>query len=271
MTFRQRYCVFTFAFNTMMTVIIFPCYCIIPALLYWGRDLMVYTTLEQLRWQLRLGTVWVVLMRLNEIIVSLPSGYIQSQRCSMAYQFMIPYIAVSVLRCYILPWWLGGKEIAFLASGAIRDRLKERNKDLRAGLGVRLRLMGWNCRIYFHLLFCLFCLGAAGIDWWRAAKLHRATGDIVPALRHLLVNSMLPPMWWLMLFLAYLIPVVYVFFPMTVADRDDLMDFDPKTGAGYPKTKQINQTWGVVPLIREIFWALTLIYCVVIFIGTFIY
>jgi hypothetical protein len=255
----------------MMTLLILPCYFIIPALLYWGRDLMVYTTLDQLRWQLRLGAIWVFLLRLNEVVVSLPSGYIQAQKCSMAYQFMIPYIAVCVLRCYILPWWLGGKEIAFLASGAIRDRLKERNKKLRAGLGTRLYLMGWNCRVYFHVIFVAFCFGAAGIDWYRAAKIHKETHNIVPALRHLLVNSMLPPTWWLMLALAYLIPVVYVFFPPTVPDREELLQFDPKTGVGYPKAKEIKHAWGVLPLIREIIWGLTIIYCIVLFIGTFIY
>lgn len=189
----------------------------------------------------------------------------------MAYQFMIPYIAMCVLRCYVLPKWLGGKEIAFLASGAIRDRVKERNEKLRAGLRTRLRLLGLNCRIYFHVIFVLFCFGAAGVDWWRAAKIHQHTGNIIPALRHLLVNSMLPPIWWLMLALSYMIPIVYLFFPSTVPDREDLMDFDPKTGVGYPKVKQIKQVWGVLPLAREIIWGLTSVYCLVLFIGTFIY
>ncbi|PVH73782.1 glycosyltransferase family 2 protein [Cadophora sp. DSE1049] len=271
MTFRQRWCIFTFAFNTLMTIPVFLCYFIIPALLYWGHDLMVYTTLDQFRWQLRLGSIWVCLLRINELVISLPSGYIQAQRCAMAYQFMIPYMAVCVLRCYILPKWLGGKEIAFLASGAIRDKLKERNPKLRAGLLVRLKLMGWNCRVYFHLLFVGFCLGAAGIDWWRAWKVGQRANDIVPALRHLLVNSMLPPLWWLMLVLAYLIPVVYVFFPPSVPDREELWDFDQKTGVGYPKVKEMKQVWGVLPLVREVLWGLTIVYCIVLFVGTFIY
>jgi hypothetical protein len=131
--------------------------------------------------------------------------------------------------------------------------------------------LGLNCRIYFHALFVLFCFGAAGTDWWRAAKIHKEAGDIIPALRHLLVNSMLPPIWWLVLAMSYMIPVVYLFFPSTVPDREDLMDFDLKTGVGYPKVKQIKQVWGVLPLLREILWGLTLIYCLVLFIGTFIY
>jgi hypothetical protein len=271
MTFAQRWCIFTFAFNTMMTIPMFIAYFIIPVLIYWGRDLMVYTTPDQLRWQIRLCAIWVWALRINEIVLTLPSGYIQGQRSAMAWQFMIPYIAVSVLRCYILPTWLGGKEIAFLASGAIRDRLKERNAKLRAGLWVRVKLMGINCRVWFHVLFVLFCFGAAGLDWWRAWKIGQHAGDIKQALRHLVVNSMLPPMWWLFLAIAYMVPVWYVFFPPTVPDLDDMMDFDPKTGAGQPKHKEIKQVWGVLTLVREICWGLTVVYCLVLFVGTFIY
>ena len=112
---------------------------------------------------------------------------------------------------------------------------------------------------------------AATVDWIRAAKIHRKTHDIVPALRHVLVNSMLPPIWWLMFALACLIPIVYVFFPPSVPDREELWDFDINTGVGYPKVKEMKQVWGVLPLVREIVWGLTVIYCIVLFIGTFIY
>ncbi|KAG4415720.1 hypothetical protein IFR04_011133 [Cadophora malorum] len=271
MTFRQRWCIFTFAFNTIMTIPVFICHFIIPALLWWGQDLMVYTTLSQFRWQLRLASIWVCLLRINELFLSLPSGYIQAQRGAMAFQFMMPYMATCVLRCYILPKWLGGKEIAFLASGAIRDKLRERNKQMRAGLLVRLKLIGWNCRVYFHLIFVGFCFGAAGMDWYRAWKIQWDEGSVIPALRHLLVNSMLAPPWWLMLALSYLVPVAYVFFPPSVPDREALWDFDQKTGVGYPKVKEIKQTWGVLTLVREVLWGLTIVYCIVLFVGTFIY
>ena len=232
---------------------------------------MVYTTLSQFRWQLRLASIWVCLLRINELFLSLPSGYIQAQRGAMAFQFMMPYMATCVLRCYILPKWLGGKEIAFLASGAIRDKLRERNKQMRAGLLVRLKLIGWNCRVYFHLIFVGFCFGAAGMDWYRAWKIQRDEGSVILALRHLLVNSMLAPPWWLMLALSYLVPVAYVFFPPSVPDREALWDFDQKTGVGYPKVKEIKQTWGVLTLVREVLWGLTIVYCIVLFVGTFIY
>jgi hypothetical protein len=271
MTFPQRFCIFTFAFNTMMTIPVFIAFLIIPALLYWGRDLLVYVTTEQLRWQIRLCAIWVFSLRFNEIIMCIPSGYIQGQRSSMAWQFMIPYLAVTILRCYILPKWLGGKEIAFLASGAIRDRLKERSAANRAGLGTRMKLMGIHCRIYFFVIFIGYCLGAAGLDWYRAWKIGHDTGNVEEALRHLLVNSLLPPTWWLFLVISFLIPIVYVFFPPTVPDRDDMMDFDPKTGVGYPKHKEIKQVWGLLPLVREICWGLTVVYCLVLFIGTFLY
>lgn len=270
MTFTQRWCIFTFAFNTMWAIPVFIAYFVIPALLYWGRDLMVYNTMNELRWQLRLCTIWILSLRINELVLTLPSGYIQGQRGSMAWQFMTPYFAITILRCYILPKWAGGKEIAFVASGSIRDRLKERSATLRAGLWTRIKLMGIHCRIYFFIFFILYCLGAAGIDWWRAWKIGHRTGEVKLALRHLLVNSMLPPTWWLFLTISYLVPIMYVFFPPTVPDRDDMMNFDPKTGVGYPKHKEIKQVWGVLPLVREIIWGLTVVYVIVLFVGTFI-
>jgi len=267
MTFPQRWCIFTFAFNTIMAIPVFIAYFIIPALLYWGRDLLVYTTDDQLRWQIRLCAIWVVSLRVNEIVLTLPSGYIQGQRSAMAWQFMTPYLAVTILRCYILPTWLGGKKIAFLASGAIRDRLKERSETHRADLWTRVKLMGIHCRIWFFVLFVPYCLGAAGLDWYRAYR----QPNTQASLRHLLVNSMLPPMWWLFLAISFCIPILYVFRPPTVPDRDDMMDFDQKTGAGQPKHQEIRQTWGFLPLVREVAWGLTVVYVVVLFVGTFIY
>jgi hypothetical protein len=282
MTFPQRWCIFTFAFNTIMAIPVFLAYFIIPALLYWGRDLLVYVHDDQLRWQIRLCAIWVVSLRINEIVLTLPSGYIQGQRSAMAWQFMTPYLAVTILRCYILPTWLGGKKIAFLASGAIRDRLKERSETQRAGLWTRIKLMGIHCRIWFFVLFVPYCLGAAGIDWYRAWRIghtglhpknHSDTTDtnMELVLRHLLVNSLLPPMWWLFLAISFCIPIWYMFAPSTVPDRDDMMIFDQKTGAGQPKHQEIKQVWGGLPLVREVIWGLTVVYVIVLFVGTFIY
>jgi hypothetical protein len=259
MTFPQRWCIFTFAFNTIMAIPVFIAYFIIPALLYWGRDLLVYNTEDQLRWQIRLCAIWVVSLR------------VQGQRSAMAWQFMTPYLAVTILRCYILPTWLGGKKIAFLASGAIRDRLKERSAEHRAGLWTRIKLMGIHCRVWFFVLFVPYCLGAAGLDWYRAWKIGHETQNVEKALRHLLVNSMLPPMWWLFLAISFCIPIWYMFAPPTVPDRDDMMVFDQKTGAGQPVHQEIKQVWGVLTLLREIAWGLTVCYVIVLFVGTFIY
>jgi hypothetical protein len=78
-------------------------------------------------------------------------------------------------------------------------------------------------------------------------------------------------MWWLFLAISFMVPILYVFFPPTVPDRDDMMNFDPKTGAGQPKHQEIEQVWGVLPLVREVVWALTIVYVIVLFVGTFIY
>jgi len=51
----------------------------------------------------------------------------------------------------------------------------------------------------------------------------------------------------------------------------DMMNFDPKTGAAQPKHQEIKQVWGALPLVREVVWALTVVYVIVLFVGTFIY
>lgn len=131
--------------------------------------------------------------------------------------------------------------------------------------------MGIHCRIWFFVLFVLYCLAAAGLDCWRAWKIGNDARDVTQSLRHLLVNSMLPPMWWLFLVISYLVPVFYVLFPPTVPDRDEVMNFDPQTGVGRPKHKEIKQVWGFLTLVREVCWGLTVAYCTVLLVEMFIY
>jgi hypothetical protein len=271
MTFPQRWFIFTYATITMMTIPAVISFFAQAALIYWGRDLMVYVTLDQFRWQLRLCTIWVISLRINEIVLAIPAGYIQGQRAAMARQWMVPFIAASVLRCYFLPSWLGGKPIAFEASGSIRNRLHERSANKRAGLWTRIRLIGTHCRVWFFVMFVGFCFGAAGTDWWRAWNISRQSGNIHDALWHLLVHSMLPPMWWLFLGVEFMVPIWYLMFPPTVKDFEDMMTFDPKTEIGWPNDWDIKQVWGFLSLTREILWALAVVYCLVIFVGTFVY
>ncbi|KAF2757481.1 nucleotide-diphospho-sugar transferase [Pseudovirgaria hyperparasitica] len=271
MTFAQRWCIFTFAFTTLLILPQLLAFLALPTLLYWGRPLLVSTTASELRWQIRLAAIWICSLRLNDVAFALPSGYFQGQRNAMAWQFMMPYLAVAVVRCYVLPSWLGGVQIAFQASGAVRDHLMERSARWRAGLRTRIRLIGAYCHIWFFVGFVGFALGAGGTDVYRAWEVRGRGGDVRDALLHLLVRSCLPPGWWLLLATSFAVPVLYMFAPPTVPEWDEVMVVEPETGVGRPGFMEARQSWGGLVLVREIIWGVMVVYCVVLFAGTFVY
>jgi hypothetical protein len=175
-----------------------------------------------------------------------------------------------LIRCHFLPTWLGGKPIAFTASGSIRDRLHERNKAKRAPLLRRLRLIIFELSVYFHIIYFIYAWGAAILNFIRAGLVGRRE-NTVAALHHLLVHSLLPPVWWLTISTAFLIPLFYAIWPPIVPDREELLVRDSTTLVARPKIKEIKQTWGFLPLVRELEFAFVLVYVTILFVGMFIY
>jgi hypothetical protein len=271
MTYRQRICLFVTTFENVMNVPMVFSYFILPALLYSGQDLMVYSTLDEFRWQIRLCAIWFWCFRLNEIMLSLPTGYIHGQRMAMSNLWMSPYLAFTLIRCHFLPSRFGGKKSGFTASGSVRDCLHERNYEKRAPLYRRLKVIIVYCSVYVHLIYVLYAWGAALTDFVRAANVAKANRDSVVALRYLLVHSLMPPIWWIFLTTSFLVPVFYAIWPPTVLDREHLIERHQNTLVAKPKSKDIKQKWGTLTGIREIELALIMVYVTVLFIGTFIY
>lgn len=246
-------------------------YFVLPGLLYSGQDLMVYSTLDELRWQIRLCAIWFWFFRLNEMTLSIPTGYIHGQRMAMSNLWMSPYLSFTLIRHHLLPNWFGGKKSVFTASGSIHDYLHERDAEKRASLYRRLNVIIVHCSVYVHLIYVLYAWGAALTDFVRAANIAKEAQDSIAALQHLLVHSMMPPLWWLVLSTSFLVPIFYAFWPPTVLDRQHLIQRHPNTLVAQPKFKNIEQKWGLLTGVREVEVALIMVYVTVLFIGTFVY
>lgn len=270
MTFRQRFSTFAFALESLMMIPVFCSHLIIPTLFYVGQDILVYTTTDELRWQLRLCAVWTWLFRLNEITMALPSGYIHGQRMAMSYTWMSPYLAFTLIRCCLLPKCLGGQKKAFTASGSIGNKLHERNGKLRAPLIRRLKLIIFDCSAYFHIFYTFYALGSVAIDIARAIIKAQKT-NAQQGFLHLLARSFLPPAWWLLWVTSFLVPLMYAIWPPTVPDREELLVRDPKTLVARPKTREVKQTWNAITAAREVEFGIICIYVTILFIGSFLY
>jgi hypothetical protein len=194
-----------------MQIPLFLTYLILPGLLYLKYDLMVYSTIFELQWQIRLYATWIWLSRLNDIIFSLPTEYSHGQRMAMSSIWMSPYVASTLVRCHLLPKWLGGTESVFTASGSIHDQLHERNLRKRAPLHRRFKLIIMDCYVWFHAIYIVYACGGPVIDFIKMLRKgilfhgHSSSTAYLP----LVVKSMLPPMWWLLFTTSFLVPIFY--------------------------------------------------------------
>ncbi|KAF4625484.1 hypothetical protein G7Y89_g12682 [Cudoniella acicularis] len=152
MSFFARLSAFVFAIDAFFKIFLLIALLTIPIVLISGGQLVAYSSYSQLRWQIRLCFASLILTRLNEWITYLPSGYRLAQRDTGAQMWMAPFHAMTIIRSFILPSWLGGKSMAFSSSGSIKSELNERDPATRAPLLTRLKVTLWDCDVYLHLL-----------------------------------------------------------------------------------------------------------------------
>jgi hypothetical protein len=267
MTLPNRICCTVFMMDNVLNITSVATYFLQPALLYWGRDLMVFTTISELRWQLRLCAIWVWMLRISDVMCRLPTGFVHGQRYSISYQWMQPYLAYSLIRCFFIPAWLGRKNMPFTASGSIADRLQERSARNRAPLHRRLKLIVLDYGAWFHIAYIAIVYGAVIRDWVRVSHIPTTRAKFF----HLLTHSFLPPAWWVMFTTTYLLPIVYAINPPTVPDREDLLERDPLTLVARPKERVVKELCDITVIARETIFVLITIYVTILFVLTFIY
>jgi cellulose synthase/poly-beta-1,6-N-acetylglucosamine synthase-like glycosyltransferase len=265
MTFAQRLSGFVFTIDAFFKIFLLIALLTIPTVLLSGGTLVAYVTYDQLRWQIRLCFAYLILARLNDWISYIPSGYRLAQRDSGAQMWMAPYHSLTIVKCFLLPRWLGGKPMAFSPSGSIKSELNERSATLRAPLALRLRVIIWDSKAYIHLLYALLTLSAVTLSTVRAFNYPQPHTILV----YLLTHAFWPPVLWLVCITAYCVPLRYAIWPPTVPDREDLLDRDPKTQIAHPKEYWKKQRWGRGTFWHETQYSLCTAFTAAIFFGSF--
>lgn len=266
MTFFQRLSGFVFTIDAFFKVFFVISIMTFPVVLVSGKTMVAYVTQEQLRMQARFCFMAVALQRINEFVMALPAGYRQHQREGTSMLWMAPYHAITVLRSFILPRWLGGKVMAFSSSGASMSELNERSPRLRANLGRRLVGILWGCKAYLHLIYIMFCLGAVALSIVRVFTDNTGTYD---RLIYMLTHAAWPPLLWLVTVVSFWTPIHYALNPPDMPDREDLLIRDPKTGVAHPREEWKAQRWNGFSWFYEMQYSLLTAFTAFIFVGTF--
>ena len=267
MSLPQRLSGFVFTIDAFFKIFLQIALLTIPIVLLSGGTLVAFATYGQLRWQIRLAFINLVLIRLQEFVAFLPSGYRLAQRDSGAQMWMAPYHSLTILRSFLLPRWLGGKPMAFSSSGSIKSELNERDASTRAPLARRVLAMLWDCSCYMHLAYVALVLVAVSLSFSRAFRFP----DAHRTLLYLLTHAFWPPVLWLLCLTAYCVPLLYTIWPPTMPTREELIDRDEKTQIARPKQAWKQQRWGKWTFWHEFQYTACTIYTTVIFIGSFVY
>ena len=266
MSFLARVSGFVFATNALSKVFLLIAFLTIPIVLFVGGQLVVYTSSSQLRWQIRLSFIALVFKRLNEWITYLPSGYRLAQRDTQSELWMAPFHAITIIRSFLLPSWLGGKVMAFSSSGSIKSELNERDPSMRAPLFRRLKVILWDCNVFLHGFYILFTLAAVAYSTALGIARNPYANKV---LLYLLTHAFWPPMLWLLSITSFFEPIRYAIWPPSIPDRGDLLERDPKTGIARPKDRWKKQRYGRATLWYELQYSGITIYTAVIFFGSF--
>jgi len=266
MTFFQRLSGFIYAilsvFNIFMALSLFA----MPIVLMSGKPLVAYSTDLQLRWLARLCFGALFLNRLTELILFLPSGYSVGQNGARSQLWMSPYIAVTLIRSFVLPTWLGGQVQTFQPTGSINSDLNERDAVLRAGIWTRLRVIVVNYMAWYHIVYVYFCLSAASLSTSRCVL---DNYDSDSRFRCLVTHAFWPPVSWILVVTAFWVPITYAIDPPTVPPREDLLIRDPKTKVARPREECKSVRFGKQRTLFELEYTVSTLFTGFIFAWAF--
>jgi hypothetical protein len=267
LTFMQRLSSFVYAllslFNIFLTLSLFA----MPVVLISNKAMVAYATDEQLRWLICSCFAAFVSNRLCEIALFLPSGYATGQRGSLAQLWMAPYIALTIVRSFLLPKWLGGRAQAFKSSGSLKSNLNERDPTIRAPVFRRLRVILFNYLAWFHISYVYFCIAAVILSSYRCILDTKLNERLVCLLTH----AGWPPMTWIIVISAFWIPINYACDPPNMPDRETLLVRDPKTGVAHPTPQSKKIAFKAETALFELEYTLTTAFTALVFAVAFFY
>ncbi|CAG8097170.1 unnamed protein product [Penicillium salamii] len=268
MTFAQRFSGFLYATLSVYTLLLTASLFAIPIILLWGKRLVAFATEEQLRWLIWSCFAATVSNRLCELALFVPAGYHTGQRGSRYQLWMSPYIALCIVRSFILPTWLGGQTQAFKPTGSLGSTLNERDPKKTKNMFVRLRVILLNYMASFHLAFVYVTLIAVVISSYRCFAQNSGFRDIILCL---ITHAFWPPLTFLFICSSLWTPVSYAIHPPSMPEREELLTRDPKTGVAHPTKKSKKIAFGGQAAWFELQYMVATIATILVFIYSFMF
>lgn len=268
MSIAQRFSGFLYATLSLYTLLLTASLFAIPIILLWGKQLVAYATQEQLHWLIWACFASTIANRLCEFSLFIPAGYHTGQRGSRYQLWMSPYIALCIVRSFMLPKWLGGQTQAFKPTGSLGSALNERDPKMRKNVFVRMRVILFNYMAFFHLAFVYVTIVAVVISTYRCFALESSFKGIVVCL---ITHAFWPPLTFLFLCTSLWTPVSYAIDPPSVPDREDLLKRDTKTGVAHPTTRSKKIAFGGQAAWFELEYTIATVVTVLVFVYSFFF
>lgn len=268
MTVAQRFSGFLYATLSMYTILLTISLFAIPIILVMEKPLVAYANNEQLRWLIRAAFASVISNRICEFALFMPAGYHTGQRGARYQLWMSPYIALCLVRSFILPKWLGGQTQAFKPTGSLGSALNERDEKLKKNMFKRLFGILFNYMAFFHFGFVYLTLVAVSLTSYRCFYLESGTRDVIMCL---LTHAFWPPLTFLFICSSLWTPVSYAIDPPAMPDREELLDRDPDTKVAHPTSKSKKIAFGQQAAWFELEYTITTAYTCLIFVCSFLF
>ncbi|KAJ9641163.1 uncharacterized protein PV06_01021 [Exophiala oligosperma] len=267
MTFAQRMSSFIYAFLSLFNIFLTLSIFAMPIVLSLNKPLVAYSNNDELRLLIRTCFALTMCNRLCEFVLYIPAGYHTGQRGSRSQLWMSPYIALTIIRSFILPTWLGGQTQAFKPTGSLQSALNERYPKLRAPMWRRIWTILVNYLAGFHVAYVYWVLVAVTLSSYRAFLAHGVRAKLIENLTH----AWWVPLAWVLVVSSFWIPFTYAVDPPSMPDRESLLIRDPKTGVAHPTKESKTIAFRGQTMWFEFEYTFTTVFTAVVFAATFFY
>uniref|UniRef100_A0A1Y1NFF8 Glycosyltransferase 2-like domain-containing protein n=1 Tax=Photinus pyralis TaxID=7054 RepID=A0A1Y1NFF8_PHOPY len=268
MTIAQRFSGFLYAVLSLYNILVSISLFAIPIILVMGKPLVAYASEEQLRWLIRACFASTISNRLCEFVLFIPAGYHTGQRGSRYQLWMSPYIALCLIRSFMLPKWLGGQVQAFKPTGSLSSALNERDPALKKNMFRRVWTILINYMGIFHLVFVYFTLVGVVLTSYRCFVRTDSTRSLLLCL---VTHAFWPPLTFIFICSSLWTPVAYAIDPPQMPEREQLLDRDPKTLVAHPTPKSKKIAFGGQAAWFEFELTTSTLYTALIFVASFIF
>ena len=164
----------------------------------------------------------------------------------------------------------------FVPSGSIKSDLPERNQRSCAPLMRRFFVIGWNGGVLGLVLYIFFVMAAVASSVGHVFTTSMPKSSSQEAgWMFILSHAGWPPLVWMWTtcLAAYAVPILYMFQPPSVPDREELLVRCKDTGVAYPKDDvdaDAGRLWSTTAYIQELLYSLVTLYTTIAFLGSLV-